>query len=1295
MDGLRPPDALRLDGNIAENWKRWRQKFELYMMATDIESKADKVQSSTLLHVIGDEALEIYNTFVFEDDEDKTKLKTLLEKFDAHFTPQKSVTFERHVFNMRVQGPGENIDQFVTDLKIKAKSCEYGDLCDSLIKDRIVVGIRDDQVRAKLLRTKDLDLTKAVSICRAAEASRTQMDQLQTAQAECTINEVKKERPDRSKTVRMDNKVQDCKYCGREHQKGKCPAYGEKCRKCGKMNHFSTKCMSKTKSTKKPVRMVEEQSDSETEFYVDMVKANNDEDWEVNLKISGRKVRFKIDTGAQCNVIPESIHRDICDKLERSKAKLVTYAGHCLRPKGKCTLLSEYKGKYYDIKFQVVDKKVQPVLGLKSSVHLGLIKRVGEVKKTKDQGIQEKYADVFEGLGCIEGEQHIKIKEDAQPVVHAPRKVPVALREKVKEELRRMEKLDVIEKVTEPRAWVSSMVTIWKPEKQKIRICMDPKDLNDAIQREHYPMKTIEEVMTRMPGAKVFSTLDAQCGYWQVKLDKKSSELCTFNTPFGRYAYKRLPFGINTAGEIFQRLMSEMFEDLEGVEVIVDDILVWGKDEEQHDQRLKRVLDRVREKHIRLNAQKCTFKAQKVNYMGHILTADGLNPDPKKVEAVIKMKKPTDKTGLQQYLGMVTYLGKFLPQLSTVTAPLRILLEKTTEWSWMEEQDKSFESLQKMVTEAPVLKCYDAARPVTLSVDASSCGVGAVLFQDGSPIAYASKAFTDTQKRYAQIEKELAAIVYGCDKFYQYLFGRPFEVETDHKPLETIMKKPLAETPLRLQKMLLKLQKYNMTVRYKKGKELYVADALSRNYMKKTDESENDDVQICAVKCLPIAPAKLDEMCTETAKDQILTVLKRVILQGWPNEKSATPAEARPYWDYRSELTVEDELILKGNRVVIPNTLRKNMLKKLHASHQGIEKTKRLARDIMFWPGMSAQITDMVSKCSICNTYKKRNCKEPMIGHDIPDRPWQKIATDLFELDGEQYLVLVDYYSSFFEVNKLTSTKSQSVINICKQHFSRLGIPDELCSDNASQYSSAEFKQFSVDYGFKHTTSSPTYPQSNGKAEKAVHIAKTLLKKAKADKTDPYLALLDYRNTPLDGLPSPAQLLMGRRTKTRLPTVDKLLMPEKMEGMRDRLKANQDKNKHYYDKGSHTLPTLKPGDTVRVREGKQWRPAKVIRTTPEPRSYVVEADGHQYRRNRRELIRTHEEPPANTEEPIKEIPVQATAGTAASAEGPTQATASTAAPTGEPVGEIPTAAGAKEKRRYPVRVRKPKVKMDL
>lgn len=206
--------------------------------------------------------------------------------------------------------------------------------------------------------------------------------------------------------------------------------------------------------------------------------------------------------------------------------------------------------------------------------------------------------------------------------------------------------------------------------------------------------------------------------------------------------------------------MSQTFEDLEGVEVIVDDILIWGENEKQHNERLEKVMRRIKEKNIKLNPDKCTFKAKEVSYMGHLLTADGLKPDLEKVAAIQNMHRPQNKTEQQQYLGMVTYLGKFLPQLSDVTAPLgahRLLLEKTAEWCQEEAHDKSFEQLQRMVSETATLKYYDPAMPVTLSVDASSCGVGAVLLQNNCPIAFASKAFTETQKRWAQIEKKFGS----------------------------------------------------------------------------------------------------------------------------------------------------------------------------------------------------------------------------------------------------------------------------------------------------------------------------------------------------------------------------------------------------------------------------------------------------------------------------------------------------------------------------------------------------------
>lgn len=210
-----------------------------------------------------------------------------------------------------------------------------------------------------------------------------------------------------------------------------------------------------------------------------------------------------------------------------------------------------------------------------------------------DIDLLNQYNDVFEGLGCItDVTYHIKVDPTHPPVIHPPRRVPVTLRSKIQEELARMESLDVIEKVAEPTDWVNSMVTIIKPN-GKIRICIDPRDLNKAVKREYYPMRTIDEIITRMPNASVFSVLDASSGFWQVQLDHESTKLCAFNTPFGRYMFKRLPFGLSSSQDIFQKIMSEMFEDIPGVEVVVDDLLIWGENREEHDERLIQVLQRA------------------------------------------------------------------------------------------------------------------------------------------------------------------------------------------------------------------------------------------------------------------------------------------------------------------------------------------------------------------------------------------------------------------------------------------------------------------------------------------------------------------------------------------------------------------------------------------------------------------------------------------------------------------------------------------------------------------------------
>ena len=1147
MDKFNQPEPLSFEGNVAENWRRWKQRFQIFMTATGTDTKGDEVKYATLLHFAGPEALEIYNTFTWTVEGDKKNISKILEKFEEYCTPRKNITWERHIFNTKVQQPGESIDHYATDLRKKASSCEFGILRDSLIRDRIVCGICDDRTRSRLLKEADLTLEKAVDMCRADEITASQIKTLaQPAQPELGLQLLK------NNSKFTTRRKQECGWCGETHPQGQCPAFGKYCDKCGKRNHFAKVCRSAMQKKCQNVQTIDDDdSDDDNDLFVDTICGDkNKKDWQVQLAVNRRKLSFKIDTGAQCNVISKTMFDTVSKApLVKSNARLVAFGGHKIVPFGKATLLCEHKKKLHPIQFQVVDN-VPNVLGLKTSTELNIIKRVEGINSQHVNDPLKEFADVFTGLGCVSNVvHHINIKPNVQPVVHPPRRVPVTIRSKVKTELQRMERLNVIEKINEPTEWVNSMAVVVKPN-GKLRICIDPRDLNQAIRREYYPMTTIEEIVAHTPNAKIFSVLDASSGFWKIHLDNESARVCTFNTPFGRYMFKRLPFGISSAQDVFQRIMSEIFQDIEGVEVLVDDILVWTETEEQHDRILNEVLSRARSRNLKLNIEKSQIKCNEVRYAGHILSKTGLKPDPKKVEAITNICNPKNKEELQQFLGMVTYLAKFIPNYSQVAAPLRLLLEKDIEWHWTAKQTESFETLKELISNTPVLQYFDPKKQVILSVDASSKGIGAVLFQDNRPVAYASKSLTTCQQNYAQIEKEMLAIVFGCTRFHDYIYGLPnVGVESDHKPLESILKKLLHQAPLRLQRMIMSLQKYPITVCYKPGKELLVADALSRSPLpEEASDLELKKYDISSLHLLPISETKLEIIKQKTLTDNSLQELSTMIKRGWPSTRSATLPGAKPYWNFRDEVSIIQGILFKGEKVIIPMEMRKKMLQIIHNSHLGIEKCKRRARDVLYWPGMSSEIEDFVSTCEICTKYQGNNRKEPLIPHAVPSRPWSKVGADLFEFQGKYFLILVDYYSKFIEVAQLKHITSLEIINHCKSQFARHGIPDIFFSDNGPQFSSSMFDQFSIEYGFQHHTSSPYHPQSNGMAEKAVQTIKNILRKVTEDKKDFYLALLDLRNTPIcDDTGSPTQRLMGRKTKTLLPTTQQLLIPKQIK----------------------------------------------------------------------------------------------------------------------------------------------------
>ena len=489
------------------------------------------------------------------------------------------------------------------------------------------------------------------------------------------------------------------------------------------------------------------------------------------------------------------------------------------------------------------------------------------------------------------------------------------LKNKVKNELSRLEKMRVIKKVTEPTEWVNSLVVVEKPNKS-VRLCLDPRELNKSILREHFPMKTVEEVAAKVKNAKVYSVLDASNGYWQIRLTKDSQKYTTFNFPFGRYKYLRLPFGIKSSSEVFQRAISQIFENIDGCEVIADDILIWGQDKEEHNRRLCAVLEQIRQANMKLNREKCKIGLSEVAYVGHTFGPDGLKPSSEKLRAIMEIPEPQNRTELQRFMGTVHYLGKFIPNLSGINQPLRQLLQKDIAWHWEEAQQQSFDELKRAITTAPVLAYYDEKEDIVLSVDSSKDALGACILQNGHPIAYASKSLNKCEQNYAQIEKEMAAIVLGATKFHEYIYAKgPIHVETDHRPLESIFKKLLSQMSPRIQRMMLKVQKYNLKVQYKSGRELYIADMLSRACISKDETPICDEkYSMFSIENLPCSQSKLSALKEETLKDMELNILKDTISRGWPENKRQINPRITQYWNFRDEISYYDGLLLKGEK---------------------------------------------------------------------------------------------------------------------------------------------------------------------------------------------------------------------------------------------------------------------------------------------------------------------------------------------------------------------------------------------
>lgn len=1216
---FNPPKGLVFDEHIAVTWPLFKQKLQIFLTASKKEEEKDEVKIAILLNCIGEEGLDVYNLLPLTDVE-KTKFSEVVQAFDRYIEPHKSIMVHRYSFYTRVQGEDETFTSFFTDLKKSAKLCQFKEE-ESLLRDRIVMGTNDKALQERLLRSGDIPLTDAVKLCRASELGKQQMNVMSNKYQV----EVIAKKPTKNQQDQVNNKKFDCGRCGTSHCSRQCPAFGKTCSFCKGKNHFVVGCWKKNRRSRNVNEV--EMNESIEELCIGEVSESSGKVWTRELEIQGKKLLFKIDTGAMCNILSISTlkRKKIKFMLKQTCQKLVAFGNKCkpILPLGTVNL--NCGPNQEKIQFFVVEFQCMPLLGLTTLEKLNIVKLVNELSKStlnKEQFL-ENYKDNFVGIGKLPGKCRLVLKDTATPVVNPNRRVPESVKPRLKSTLAELVKKEIISPVEVPTDYVNNIVIVEKPDKS-IRICLDPTQLNKDLKSNKYPIPTVADLQSVLSGKKFFTVLDMKDGFYAVELEEESSLLTTFITCFGKYKFNRLPFGITIAPEYFQQIGQKLFGDIKNLGIYFDDFIIAADTEKEHDETLGEIMKRAAQFNVKFNSKKLQFKVPRVKFVGFIFSEEGVEPDPEYLSAIDKLEEPRNIKELQRILGTANFLAKFIPKMSEITAPMRELLKKNNEFQWTKTCSNALNALKNKIKQAPLLKLFDPNLPIEIFSDASDKALGGCMFQGGKPVAFVSRSLNNAESRFPIIEKEMAALVFVMEKLHEFVYGRHVTVFVDHKPLVNIVLKDIHKVTNRLQRFRLKLLRYDVEVKYLPGKDNVVADLMSRSVrpmIEMTNANSDEYIVVHELRDLiPMTDLKRNCFKEALANDKTLKDVMTFVHEGWPNNLKSLSEEVKHFHKIKDDILIEDGLLFFGTRLIVPNSLKNEMLSLIHESHLGVNKCLNRARKIMYWKNMSSEITELVLSCKICERFRHNNAKEPLLPHARPSRPWEVVASDILSFGGKHFLVVVDAYSNWIELKQMQNLTAQDVINELKILFAQFGIPSKFFSDNMP-YNSTKFRLFAKEWNFDVVTSSPHHAQSNGLAEKAVSICKNLLRRSAQSHNDINFFLMEYRAFPLNNINlSPAQLFLSRNLKTKLPISEQLLQPEIIMNMAPKFKSEQTKQKHYFDKTTKELKELSDNQNVLIKKENTWYPGKVVTKHGAPRSYFVrDEEGKLFRRNRKYL----------------------------------------------------------------------------
>lgn len=1183
---------MSLLGNLSNfdyktgEWSIFKARLTQFLKANSVK---EENKSAILITHLTDESYRLVRNLAYPKVIDVLSFEELVKLLDGHFKPKQCSYGDKARFYGATRNIGEGLGDWAARLRGLASFCDFGNALETNLADRFVLGLGPGPEREKLfeLNASSITLGEALKVAEKAESARDAKMAVTSTIKEEPIYRVSSEGGGRrggsgsasrggaaaasATTVgRRDDRQADvlrCAVCGmRNHDALKCRYKGYRCQKCGALGHLKKVC----KFRGPRVNHIDgENSDNSAEMscceecrnfslrYVSIKPIF------IKLKLGTKLVTMELDSGSGTCVIADSMYLDLFSEYQLlpCKLRMCLYNGHKIIPLGYFTINATYNNQTKSINIFVVKNGGPGLLGrdFMSAFSIVFTTKINKICEDKDVDLLlEQYPNLWrDELGAFNKlKVTLELSEKASPKFFKPRPVPFALKEKVETELDRLVDLGILVPINHSQ-YATPIVPVLK-ENGKVRIAGDfSVTLNKDLVIDKYPLPRIEEVFAKLGGGEHYSKIDLKNAYNQILLSEASQELTTINTSKGLFKYTRLVYGLANAPAIFQKAMETLLAGIDGVSCWLDDICITGPDKTTHLSRLRDVLCRLNEAGLRLQKEKCELFKNSVTYLGYTINKDGLHASTEKVKAIINAPEPTNVTEVKRFLGVVNYYRNFIPNASSVLSPLHELLRSDAEWEWGERQRRAVRQVQRELASERALAHFEPDAQLVLAVDAGPSGLGAVLSQRDAvgrerPLAFGSRSLTSSERNYSQIQKEATAIIFGVKRFHQYLYGRsePFILQTDHRPLVSIFNKKSGisiTTALRLQRYAIILSAYNYIVQYTSSANNLVADYFSRAPLAETSCITDNEFDIfSSLKFLnAISPAVTSmNIKHETEKDTVLKTVVRYMQRGWPRKINCETI--KPYFQCRTDLQLENGVLLRGHRVVIPSILRERMLKELHNTHLGIVKMKCNARSRMWWPGIDADIECYSAACATCISLRARPPREVPASWPRPPGAWNRVHFDYMSIGQRVYLVVVDAYSKWVDCLHMNNgTTTQALISKLTYLFSYFGIPNVLVSDNDVKINCAEFRLFCSNNGIKYLNSPIYHPNSNGQAENTVKNCKRMIRCILNENMSQQLLhdtlcgyLFEYRNTVhCTTDTTPAKLMFGRNLRSRLDLI--------------------------------------------------------------------------------------------------------------------------------------------------------------